>query len=147
MIYTRALTCSDSEIVSQLDEQSGNYVGEWLDDKDYAYGIFLNDLLVGYCTIGGADCQQGVIEEHKNYNQYAYLLSDVFVLPEYRKYGLGSELIKEAIRLKRFVEGYNVIYIVIMEEKLFHFYNLIGFRWCKGNNIIDSDGAMFLSDD
>lgn len=149
MIYTRVLTYSDLEMVSWLDEQSGNHVSEWLDDKDYyvrdyAYGIFLNDLLVGYCTIGGADCQQGIIGEHEDYNQYTYLLSDVFISPEYRKYGFGSELIKEAIRLKKAVEGDNTVYIVIMEEKLFHFYNPIGFKWCKGNNIIDSDGAMFL---
>lgn len=39
-----------------LDFISCFSVAEWLDDNtDYAWGIFKNDELIGYCTIGIAD--------------------------------------------------------------------------------------------
>ena len=48
-----------------LDFISCFSVAEWLDDNtDYAWGIFKNDELIGYCTIGIADDMDAIVESH-----------------------------------------------------------------------------------
>lgn len=88
-IRIRNLTIKDYDDLLILQNHPDNIcpfqdnIKDYLENPDYFYGIFINDKLIGCCSIGGAD---GAIE-NANYNDR--LLSDVFILPEYRnkKYG------------------------------------------------------------
>ena len=81
-----------------------NYVYIMLEDMDeeacesmaYAYGIFNNDTLVGYCTLGSGI---GVLDDIRQASE-TVVLSDVYILDGYRNCGLGSKLVKEAIEQK-----------------------------------------------
>lgn len=54
-VILRALTEADPEQVEMLDELSGNGVADMFDCEEYAWGVFVGNELVGYCTLGGAD--------------------------------------------------------------------------------------------
>ena len=76
------------EQVKMLDKYSDNYVYIMLEDMDkeacesmaYAYGIFNNDTLVGYCTLGSGI---GVLDDIRQASE-TVVLSDVYILDGYR---------------------------------------------------------------
>lgn len=97
-LYTRALTEEDTETVFMLDEKSGNCVSEWLKgNTDFAWGFFKEDQLIGYCTTGYADDCPFSIEDHPLHTCDSILLSNVFILPEFRHHGYGSKMVTNAI--------------------------------------------------
>ena len=129
----RGLMLKNAEAVKQLDEGGGWNVAQWVEEleedevSDYAYGIFDNDLLVGYCTIGGADDVGDVIEKDVDYiNGKSLLLSDVYVTPDYRGMGVATKLITEAIELR--VCYYENIYCEPSHPDLFNLYRKAGFK-------------------
>ena len=74
----RPLTYQDNQEIQSLDDMSGNDVAQWFQEEDdycedYAYGLFLNNRLIGYCTIGGADDCPLMIAKHKLYSYNALL--------------------------------------------------------------------------
>ncbi len=130
----RELECKDFMAIDTLDDQSGNYVSQWFVDDNYtegyAFGLFIDDNLIGYCTIGGADCDvPDCITKHPAYTDDSLLLSDVYVLPEYRHQNLASELIKRALELKFELEGKQAVYLTLLSDSLEAFYRPLGFEW------------------
>ena len=75
------------EQVKMLDKYSDNYVYIMLEDMDkeacesmeYAYGIFNNDTLIGYCTLGSGI---GVLDDIRQASE-TVVLSDVYILDGY----------------------------------------------------------------
>ena len=134
--------------VKTMDQMSGFCMEQWLDDNvDFAWGLFHNDKLIGYCSIGIADDADPLVEEHEAYKEdSSLLLSDVFVLPEYRNQGYGSQMIKESIETRWKMDGEkNTVYLHAMgvtgdlsyDEKLKSFYEKIGFsELCSDREIM-----------
>lgn len=130
----RPLTKMDVPQVMILDSMSGNYVQQWLDDTDqetaenaYAWGCFLGTKLIGYCTIGGAD-DLPVAKDCKKYTYDSLLLSDVFVLPEYRHKGYGTNMVATAIT-KRTKQTHENVFLTLLHDDLHTFYEKAGFVW------------------
>lgn len=140
-LSTRALTEEDAEAVFMLDEKSGFCVSQWLDDNtDYAWGIFKGNQIVGYCTTGCADDCPFSIENHPLHTDDSLLLSDVFILPEYRHQGYGKRMIKEAIFHRWELDHVqNTVFLTVMYDDLVSFYQTIGFQV-----ILPYEGDMFL---
>ena len=96
-IVVRPFTAEDLFEVTEMDNCSGNDVRhtveelEYKEINDYSWGIFVNDVLVGYCTIGYADGVGDKIENHPLHGDDAYLLSDVYIKPEFRNKGYGTK--------------------------------------------------------
>ena len=130
------------EQVKMLDSYSDNYVYIMLEDMDeeacesmtYAYGIFNNDTLVGYCTLGSGI---GVLDDIRQASE-TVVLSDVYILDGYRNCGLGSKLVKEAIeqKLKNDPTIKNV-FLTILDIDLKDFYEKLGFK-----SLSDDDYSM-----
>lgn len=145
-LFTRALTEEDAEAVFMLDEKSGFCISQWLEDNtdfaDYAWGIFKENQLVGYCTTGYADDCPSSIENHPLHTWESILLSDVFILPELRHNGYGSQMITDAIR-KRWESDrvQNTVFLTVMYDDLVSFYQKIGFQ-----KIYPYEGDMVLQE-
>lgn len=123
-----------------MDEMSSFDVSQWIqdaidNDEDEccsAYGIKLDDKLIGYCTIGYA---YGVICVNVD-NVDSRLLSDVFVLPEYRHNGYGSKMINEVIKLESDCIIHDM-YLTYIYDSLQVFYENFGF-----SHVENSDNIM-----
>lgn len=137
-VFVAPLSIYQLSKVKTMDQMSGFCMEQWLDDNvDFAWGLFHNDKLIGYCSIGIADDADPLVEEHEAYKEdSSLLLSDVFILPEYRNQGYGSQMIKESIETRWKMDGEkNTVYLHAMgvtgdlsyDEKLKSFYEKIGF--------------------
>lgn len=93
-IGVKALTIKDKDDLLALQNHPDNIcsfqdnIEDFLENFGYFYGAFLNNKLIGCCTIGGVD---GVIEG-AHYDDI--LLSNVFILPEYRGKNYGYSFIR-----------------------------------------------------
>lgn len=132
----RELTLDDLERVWKLDDASGNSVGQWIEEleagekSDYAFGAFVDGELIGYCTIGYADDCADCIDKHPLHNSDSLLLSDVYVLPEYRHQEIATELISRAVELKMECEpDSKSIFLTLLYDSLGDFYKKLGFDW------------------
>lgn len=131
-IYIRSLTEEDRNAVDDLDELSGNYVAQWLEgNTDYAWGLFADSKLIGYCSIGEAEDVSAVISSYPGYTCDSLILSDVFVLPEYRKQGLGLYMVEQVIKERN--KENNLIFLKPFCDSLGYFYDKLGFRYIDGN--------------
>ena len=131
-IFIRRLTEEDRNAVDNLDDLSGNYVAQWLEgNTDYAWGLFADSKLIGYCSIGEAEDVSAVIENYPGYTCDSLILSDVFVLPEYRKQGLGLYMVEQVINERN--KENNLIFLKPICDSLGYFYDKLGFRYIDGN--------------
>lgn len=128
--------------VEKLDEASGNCVADMLDYDDevdnfaYAWGLFKNNRLIGYCTIGGADDCGGTIAACPGYAGVdSLLLSDVFVMPRQRGQGCGAFLVNEAIKL-RTKDDKQLVFLTLLDDNLSYFYKKIGFSSIGDGNMV-----------
>lgn len=128
----RPLTEKDTESVRRIDFISSNNVSEWLYSEGYAWGIFLGEELIGYCTIGGADDLEEA-EEHPLYTYESRLLSDVYILATHRHKGYGLKLIKEV--LEKTYDG-EAAFLTLLYDSLSEFYEKAGFEWAFGKAYI-----------
>lgn len=113
-----------------LDFISCFSVAEWLDDNtDYAWGIFKNDELSGYCTIGIADDMDAIVESHPEHTVDSLCISDVYIEKRYRHKGYGTQLIAEVIHDRWKLDGCkNTVYLSVLHDELTSFYSKIGFK-------------------
>ncbi len=128
----------DSENLDKLSGLSLTHVEDWYDDcNDYHFGCFHYGELVGCCTIGGADAYDVAgndeVIHHPLYTEDSFLLSDVYIKPDFRNRGAGSTMIKQAIAWKRKNEGNKAVFIDVMESDLFSFYEKLGFVTVSGD--------------
>ena len=148
-IYVYPLSEDNQILVQTMDQMSGFCVEQWLNDNiDFAWGIFHDEKLIGYCTIGIADdTDDPLIEGHVAYKEDSSLLmSDVFILSEYRNQGYGSKMVKESIETRWKMDNEkNTVYLQAMgntgdlsyDEKLKSFYEKIGFsELCRDREIM-----------
>lgn len=127
-IYVRSLNEKDTLKVQMMDEASGNCLEQWLDSYAYAYGIFKDNELIGYCSIGYADDIRDLIDNYPGKTDDSLLLSDVFVDFDFRHQGYGTYMIKEAIKLRHKYDGYNeLVFCEPMHPGLIDFYKNLGF--------------------
>ena len=150
-LQVRGFREEDYEAVSELDDLSGNMLADSYygclnpgDTSAYGWGLFLDDKLIGCCSIGWADDVGEPISNHPHYNDSCdqLLLSDVFILPEYRNKGFGLYMIGEALKEKWEIEGKEATYayLTLLYDELGYFYHKLGFEWCD-----DAEGyAMAL---
>ena len=111
-----------------LGDSSSFYVEQWL-DSDIAWGIFDNKKLMGYCTLGCADCCDDLYGEDTDFTDNAYVLSDVYVDRKYRHNGYGSELIQSAIRETwQRDNSSECVYLSPINDCVANWYNALGFR-------------------
>ena len=103
------------------------------DDQNYAYGIFdENGKLFGFCSIGGADIGEEDIESYPTYSDDDLILSDMFIHPDYRHQGYGTELYTTAIQLTNPNEKQNVFADILYDgNTVKHFYEAGGFVLVK----------------
>ena len=136
-IIVRPFTYSDLKDVIKMDNESGNYVSQWVKDleyedsnyNDYSWGIYVDNILAGYCTIGYADDVCSVIENHPLHDDEAYLLSDVYIKPDYRNKGYGLQLIIETIKGRFAKEEKLPVFLQVFNDDLKYFYRKAGFEY------------------
>lgn len=133
-VVIRALRYEDRYDIREIDRVGDFQILDFVNDilldakesnseQDYCYGVFVENHLVGYCTIGGAD-----EVDVANYDDY--LLSDVFILNEYRHKGLAHKLIDYIVSTR---ETGKTIYADIIDDSLESFYFSMGFeKVCPG---------------
>ena len=126
----RSLNESDITEVKKVEKESFFEVSDMTDSPDYGYGIFVENSLVGFCTIGCADVIDDIeaVATYPGFNGDSLLLSDVFVLPEHRAKGYGSSLVREAIKMKWASEKKNeLVFIEPWDDEVKRFYDKLGF--------------------
>lgn len=123
-IEVRALRERDAEIVKILDNLSGFELSSWVadtteEDSPYAWGLFVNGELAGYCSIGYADDVGDAIEKHPLHNIDSLLLSDVYIVPKFRHQGLAKNLIKSAIHKRwNLDKTKEAVFLVCVNDKV-----------------------------
>lgn len=131
-VIIKPLSAVDAQEIIKMDDMSGFYVSQWLEemdeDNDYSWGIYVDHVLAGYCTIGYADDVPSVIEKHPDYSSESYLLSDVFIKPEYRHNGYGLQMITETILGRWRMEETGPVFLEILYDKLKNFYGKARFE-------------------
>lgn len=136
-VETRELKLKDVDQIKYIDDNGEfeilPFIFDMLEDSEkdgttqnYAYGIFLNEKLIGYCTIGGADEIDTAQDDDE-------LLGDVMILDEYQGNGYGTRMVEYVLRK----HSDNTIYADLMNDELIHFYKRIGFR-----NAYDEDFGL-----
>lgn len=136
-VIVRPFTYADLKDVIQMDEESGNYVAQWVKDleyedassNDYSWGIYVNNILAGYCTIGYADDVCSVIKNHSLHGDESYLLSDVYVKPDQRHQGYGLKLIIETMKGRFAKEETLPVFLQAFSDDLKCFYSKAGFEY------------------
>lgn len=136
-ITVRPFTYDNLKDVIAMDNESGNCVHQLVEDlkdtdndwNDYSWGIYVDNILAGYCTIGYADADVwDAIENHPLHNENSYLLSDVYVKPEYRHHGYALALIKETIKGRFIKENKQPVFLETFNERLSCLYEKAGFE-------------------
>lgn len=130
-IVVRALSESDRASVLKMDCLSGSHLDEFLgDNTDYAWGIFVDGEMAGYCSLGLADDVEPLIEDHPGYKLGgSMILSDVYISPFYREQGYGTMLIRGAMANRWELDGKkNSVYLQAMDPKVMNFYKKSGFK-------------------
>lgn len=132
----RVLLGTDMEQVTAMDEESTFCVADMMDpdvinpnEASYAYGVFLGEHLIGYCTIGGADDCPDMIEKHEHWSGKSLLLGDVFIQDDYQGQGLGTMLVSIARTLEDPQEELP-IFLTLLFDEIGKFYQKLGWQWC-----------------
>ena len=94
-------------------------------------GAFDEDKIIGICWVGESD------EELGRNGKPALVQSDVYVLPDRRGKGVGSNLVREAIALAKEEYGDRDVHIVLLDDDLIPFYERLDF-------IFEGPGLGFL---
>lgn len=133
LVLVRPLNEEDREQVELLDVESGNDVAWGLDSEDYAWGVFLGQELVGYCTLGGADVDT-VYESFKEWTCDSLCLCDVFVKKEYRGHGLALRLVGDV--LDKGNQAKENVFLTVLDDDLCSFYEKLGFRLLENGTMV-----------
>ncbi len=122
------LTESFTVEIKAIDELSGNNVASMLDCQDYVWGLLKDQKVIGYCTVGGADeLVDEEVVEYPGYSSGSLLLSDVFVVPEYRGQGGATFLVNEVVKAVTKQEK-ELVFLTLLDDNLSHLYEKCGFE-------------------
>ena len=128
------LTEKNKKQISVLDKISGDEIALFFEDFDNCgydnlslYGLFENDILIGYCFLADIfPCQEFCDYTYFN-ERNSLILGSVFVHPDYRNKGCGLFMIENAIKMKTSKKEKDV-YLVLSNLELEKFYNKLGFK-------------------
>lgn len=129
---TRGLTKSDFEAVEKLDEESGFNVFQFIEDldddeeADNAFGLFYENELIGYCSLGYAD---GAVDL-PDISSEDRCLSDVYVVPKYRNMGFCYNFLSDIF--SDYVES--DVYLYFLEDWLVTYYESLEFEKVDGTD-------------
>lgn len=126
VISIRTLTPDDLNIVNDIDDISSNFVSEGLNSENYAWSIFNNKELIGYCTLGYADDPYMNYTRFPQWTENSLCLSDVFIKEEYRGQGLALKLIEETL-IKANPDNAPV-FLTLLNPNLQYLYVKLGFK-------------------
>lgn len=135
-VICRPLTHQDYTHTIHLDNLSGNELAQWIkhpddDSLEYVYGIFLDNKLIGYCSVGCADVLDDELREFDIKSTYEdVLISDVYIDKKYRNQGLGRKLIQYIINTHK---HHHDIYLVPMLDSLRYFYQPLDFEFISSD--------------
>lgn len=129
-LEVRNLKEDDLKQVIELDEMSGNNVEDWI-ESDGTFGIFFNEILLGYLTLGWADDCGLAIENHPAHTYDSRMLSNVYVRKEWRGRGVGNMLINEA-----FLKIQETTFLSFAHDNLQSYYESLGFKLIEDNHMI-----------
>lgn len=140
MFYVRSLTEEDMDIVLELEKKSPfSTISSMIDSPDFGWGLFDEEKLIGFCSIGCADADPD-LREFPEWSEDALLLCDVFVDEAYRGRGLGLFMVQRAMR---FQDCSDSIFCVILNEGLKHFYQQLGFHYKKNGVMVYTQHDFF----
>lgn len=131
----RWLTEGDATAVQELDDSGDFEIVSMLDGENYAFGVFDKGKLVGYCTLGCADVIEDEVGDWPGYCNDSMLLSDVFILPEYRHKGLGRMMIQTLFEKSEDAKS-NLVFIGLLDDALQSFYEPLGFISLKDGYMV-----------
>lgn len=140
----RPLSEDDYYAVENMDCEAEFMVEDAIDAPDYAYGIFKNNKLIGYCTIGNTDLvMHDCILNDEHYDKHrSLLLSDVYIDPVERHHGFATKLVKEALKQKWDAQKYkDTVYLMVLDDAVSKFYEKLGFEWLEPRE----EGCMVLA--
>lgn len=157
------LTKKDRVAVKEIDELSDfclswlydDYSEEEMASQTYGWGLYKNNELIGYCSLGGAEEITDELDEtNSQYLYFSYLdnllLSDVFIKEEYRKQGLGSYMVRAAIENKALCEAClypdSTIFLTLTNPNLDKFYTKLGFETVLSDELGTSVMGCCLDD-
>ena len=135
-MIVRELTEDDIQIVEELEFKSPFMISDMIDSPEFGWGLFDGKRLIGFCTLGYADCDES-LQEFPEWSNDALLLSDVFIDEAYRGKGLGAYMIQRAIRLQGCSDN---VFCIVIDDNLAPFYKKLGFVYKK-------DGVMVYTKD
>ncbi len=128
-ILIRDLDEHDKEQVKVLDKLSEQHVADTLDSEEYAWGIFREGRLLGYCTIGGVEgTEHQQIAEELDEVPTSRTLSDVYMHPYCRNLGLGTIMISKIIEHVILPQDISNVFCTIHHDRLYNFYERLGFK-------------------
>ena len=96
----RRLQEKDIPDVLEMDEESGFDVEMFVYDGNDtgAWGVFIKGTLIGYASMGYADCCGDIIENDIHNTSESKILSSVYIKPEYRNKGYASKLVEHILK-------------------------------------------------
>lgn len=140
----RPLRKSDLKEVEVLDNHSGNYVSQWLEDnEDYAWGYFKEGSLIGYCTVGYADDVCSTISQYPGYSPDSMILSDVFIVDDMRHKGYGHKMVNEVLK-RRVREENDLVFLRVLYDSLSNFYEDFGFKMLEDGYMVRSNSEVLF---
>ncbi len=106
-------------------------------NKKQVYGYFLDEKLIGYLLIEYFD------NAHHNFPSSIFI-SEIFVLEEYRRKGIGSEFLKYVLKLK-FLKDCRYFSLTYSPDNDFlkEFYENFGFKF---NRVLESGNIAMIKE-
>ena len=100
-------------------------------EKQYdVYGAFVNNILVGYCSICGAETLEFEHEIPVEFEDQ--LLGDIFILEPFRHMGYGTNMVTALLELYKNHD----IFVVLTNNTTKDYYQKFGFETVKDNVIV-----------
>lgn len=149
----RDLNMYDRSEIKKLDAISGNDVWMYAEDKRLetsffdeegnftgsAFGLFAKgdpagNSLIGYCSLGLADCLEINVDGYDNPSDMdpaPALLSDVYIREEYRHNGLAHWMLSNSLKWMS-----HDVYLQYLDDDLEELYETFGFYKIPGTNIM-----------
>lgn len=121
-MQTRALTPADEQQVRQLEMEAFFAVSDMLYKPNAAWGVFIDDSLIGFCSVEDAD----IYDEFKKLPEWtpdSRLIGDVYISAKYRGRGYGKHLVQAVADATP-----EPVFCVLFDSTMSKFYQSIGFE-------------------
>lgn len=113
----KVLEGKDNEMLNHIDFEL-----DMVDDSGFFVGLFNGERLLGFCTLGGADCETDAI-----YRKEDGILSNVYIGKSERDMGYGTYLVRQALLLAKEQFPNAFLHIDLLRPSLAKWYKDLGF--------------------